>query len=152
MKKEIERKFLVERTKLLSLKLHNGLAISTGYFCENPEIRVRAVGKKAFITFKTSGLISREEYEYEIPLREAKNLLLLTELKIEKIRYKFPLNGHTWEIDFYEGANQGLIVAEVELTRESDTVTKPLWLGREVTEELRFRNQNLAKKPFSSWR
>jgi CYTH domain-containing protein len=149
MKREIERKFLVKKGKLLHLP--QGKTLVTGYFCENPEIRVRIEGNRGFLTIKTQGLISRNEFEYEICLREAKKILNLSCAKIEKNRSTLKIDGITWQIDLYKGLNRGLAIAEAELPNTSYELKKPLWVKTEVTEELRFRNYNLAKRPFSKW-
>ena len=149
MKREIERKFLVKKEKLPHLP--QGKTLVTGYFCENPEIRVRVEGSRGFLTIKTPGLTYRDEFEYEICLREAKKILKLSCAKIEKNRSTLKIDGITWQMDLYKGANEGLAIAEVELPNERFKFKTPLWVGEEVTEDLRFRNYNLTKRPFSKW-
>ena len=150
MKMEIERKFLIDPKRLP--KLSRGANIVQGYLSDSPEVRVRIQGKASTLTIKTVGIISREEFEYKIPLSDAKSLLKLTNLEVEKTRFFLNLNGHRWAIDFYKKENKGLVIAEVELKEEQEKIEKPLWIIKEVTQDPRYRNQSLAKKPFSEWR
>ncbi|OGY27696.1 MAG: hypothetical protein A2864_01305 [Candidatus Woykebacteria bacterium RIFCSPHIGHO2_01_FULL_39_12] len=150
MIREIERKFLIEPKRLP--KLSRGANIIQGYLSASPEVRVRIQGKASTLTIKTVGIISREEFEYKIPLSDAKKLMKLTDLKVEKARSFLKLGNDNWIIDFYKGANKGLVTAEIELKSEDGQVEKPLWAVKEITEDLRYRNQSLAKKPFSEWR
>lgn len=149
MKREIERKFLVDTNRLPKLKKR--LQITQVYYSRDPEIRIRIQDRDSFLTIKTVGLVARNEYEYKIPLTEAKKLINLTNLKVEKTRFNILLNKLRWEIDFYRGKNKGLVVAEVELPAESYKFNRPLWVREEVTEDLRYRNQSLAIKPFTTW-
>jgi adenylate cyclase len=116
-------------------------------------VRVRLIeDANGFVTIKTPGGITREEYEYAIPQEDARDLLRLTPWSvIAKTRYKLPLDGLVWEVDHYEGDNAGLWSAEVELESEDAAVTLPAWLADEVTEERRFNNVNLAQHPVSTW-
>jgi len=97
--------------------------------------------------------LSRDEYEYEIPLEDGQRILatLATCPVIEKVRYLVKVGNHTWEIDEFFGENEGLIVAEVELQSEDEKFEIPSWAGREVTEEVRFYNISLSKTPYNSW-
>jgi adenylate cyclase len=148
---EIERRFLV-RARLLP-PLGAGRRYTQAYLSASPEVRVRLIdGSDAFVTIKTDGGLTREEYEYPIPPEDARDLLRLTPWSvIAKTRYKLPLDGLVWEIDCYEGDNAGLWSAEVELESEDASVTLPPWLANEVTEERRFNNRNLAQQPLSAW-
>src|SRR3990167_875028 len=110
MAKEIERRFLVDKTRLPSLK--RGIFHIQGYLSLNPEIRIRLQRNRAFLTIKSPGDVVRSEFEYKVPLQDAKSLLELTHLKVAKTRYRLRLNGLTWEIDFYDGKNAGLVIAE----------------------------------------
>jgi adenylate cyclase len=96
---------------------------------------------------------TRSEYEYEIPLGDAKEMIetLAEKPLIEKTRYKIPLGNLTWEIDEFLGENEGLIVAEVELKSEDQILDKPVWVGDEVTNDPRYFNANLVKNPFTRW-
>ena len=147
---EIERQFLV-RVRLLPA-LEGGRRIEQAYLSASPEVRVRMIDDKAYITVKSDGSITREEYEYSIPVEEARSMLRLTPwFPILKTRYRLPLDGHVWEIDRYDAENEGLWSAEVELASEDEPVELPPWLGDEVTQEGRFKNKNLAQMPFATW-
>jgi CYTH domain-containing protein len=116
-------------------------------------VRVRIAGDKAKLTIKgvTKG-VSRAEYEYEIPLDDARELLELCEQPlIEKRRHLDEVGGKTFEVDVFLGANQGLIVAELELQSEDEAFDKPAWLGEEVSGDERYYNNNLIAKPFTTW-
>lgn len=153
---EIERKFLVRDQNFLEGVL--GTSYRQGYLLSTPEksARVRIAGTKGYITIK-SGVspdgFTRSEFEYEIPLDDAEKLLekLCDPKQIQKTRYKIPFEGNLWEIDVFEGANAGLIVAEVELTSEDQVVTLPPWIGEEVTTDSKYTNGRLAKEPFTLW-
>ncbi|MDT8899849.1 CYTH domain-containing protein [Anaeroselena agilis] len=154
MAKEIERKYLVKPGAWTPSA--GGTTIRQGYLSSVKErvVRVRTKGTKAFLTIKglTTG-ISRSEFEYEIPVQDAD--LLLTNLceqpLIEKIRHKEVYMGHTWEIDVFFGANDGLTVAEVELTDEKEKLVLPTWVGEEVSSDPRYFNSNLIANPYSKW-
>jgi adenylate cyclase len=151
---EIERKFLVaDQTIVDDLA---GVAITQAYLLDDPAcvIRVRRAGDRAFVTIKGAAVgISRPEYEYEIPLVDADEILATKghDGVIEKTRYRVPDGEITWEIDVFGGANAGLVVAEVELSDESQDVPEPAWLGPEVTDDPRYINVNLARHPFRDW-
>ncbi|MNQ63096.1 CYTH domain protein [compost metagenome] len=118
-------------------------------------MRVRIKGKKGFLTIKGighQGGMSRFEWENEIPLDEAQELLKLCEKgKIEKTRYEIRSGKHVFEVDEFYGENEGLIMAEIELESETDSFEKPDWLGEEVTNDERYYNAYLSKKPFKTW-
>ena len=153
---EIERKFLV-KNNLFKQQASTQNQIAQGYLSAVPErtVRVRIKGKKGFLTIKgasnESGL-SRFEWEKEIALDEAKNLLLLCEKGvINKTRFEIKYGNHTFEVDEFYDENEGLIVAEIELASETETFTKPDWLGEEVTGDVRYYNAYLSKNPFKKW-
>ncbi len=152
MAKEIERKFLVQASWQPQAE---GVKIAQGYLSTVPErtVRVRIKGDKGYLTIKGKNQgISRAEFEYEIPLRDAEELLKLAEQPIlSKTRYFEQQDGFTWEIDVFEGENQGLIVAEIELPDEQAAFAEPAWLGKEVSGDVRYYNANLIKNPFSQW-
>jgi adenylate cyclase len=154
MPKEIERKFLVKSRDFLNLA--QGTAIKQGYISSGPthSVRVRRYGDRAFITIKgpTKGM-TRDEFEYEIPLADAEEMLanLCERPPIEKTRYRVAVGNHTFEVDRFGGANAGLVVAEVELASEDEAVEMPDWIGREVTDDPRYYNSNLSRRPFSTW-
>ena len=154
MGKEIERKFLVKNDDWRSQG--DGKRYRQGYLSTVKErtVRVRTAGDKGFITVKGISVgASRSEYEYEIPAADANEMLdrLCERPLIEKVRYRVPHAGLVWEIDEFEGDNRGLIVAEVELKDEHQTVPLPGWVGEEVTGDPRYFNANLVAKPFTSW-
>jgi len=152
---EIERKFLV--TGSFREYATHQVRIVQGYLSSVPErtVRVRIKGDKGFLTIKgignTSGA-SRYEWEREIPVPEADQLLALCEPGvIDKIRYHVPAGPHTYEVDVFHGENDGLIVAEVELTSEDQAFERPTWLGTEVTGDPRYYNSALMKHPYRQW-
>jgi len=153
MAQEIERKFLVKGDAWQSG--HRTL-IRQGYLHNEPDgtVRVRTKGERAFLTIKggTTG-ITRLEFEYEIPLEAANQILdeLCQKPLIEKIRLEVNFGGFIWEIDEFLGENAGLVVAEIELEDESQEFIKPGWVGNEVSDDLRYQNANLVKKPYSEW-
>jgi len=150
---EIERKFLVD-TALLK-PLANGTKIRQGYLSVDPErvVRVRIADERAFLTIKgkSKGIV-RTELEYEIPKNEAEVLIKMChDFPVEKTRYKENIGDIIWEIDVFEGANEGLVMAEVELADENQKVDLPEWLGDEVSFDSRYYNSWLSKNPFSKW-
>jgi CYTH domain-containing protein len=117
-------------------------------------VRVRIEGERAVITVKgKSSGISRGEWEYEIPLADAAELLdgLCEQPLVEKVRHRIAHAGHTWEVDEFLGLNAGLVVAEIELGAEDEAFEKPAWVGAEVTGEKRYYNSNLIRLPYSRW-
>ena len=154
MGKEIERKFLVKGDSWRSQA--HGKRYRQGYLSTVKErtVRVRVAGDQGYITIKgiTVGA-ARAEYEYEIPLADANQMLdtLCERPIVEKTRYRLPQDNIVWEIDEFEGDNRGLIVAEVELKDEQQSYPKPDWLGQEVTGDPRYFNANLVAKPFTTW-
>lgn len=145
---EIERKFLVDEKKLPAQILINGEKISQGYLSVEPArtVRVRIKGERAFLTIKSVNVgIVRQEFEYEIPLEDAEEILKLCEKVLEKVRYKVEYAGHIWEIDIFGGRLAGLILAEVELTAPKEILELPDWLGDEVSDNPKYFNSNLAK-------
>jgi adenylate cyclase len=153
---EIERKFLVKDDSFKRDAFTEN-HIAQGYLSSVPErtVRVRIKGNKGFLTIKgisnESGL-SRFEWEKEIPVEEAKNLLLLCEKGvIDKTRFEVKLGNHVYEIDVFHGQNEGLIIAEIELGSENETFEKPNWLSNEVTNDKRYYNSYLSNNPYKSW-
>lgn len=149
---EIERKFLVSGT---DWRQGNGSRYCQGYLNHDKErtVRVRLTDKQAFICVKgiTRGA-SRMEFEYEIPAGDAEQLLKLCEGgNIQKIRHTIIHKGLKWEIDEFLGNNKGLVIAEVELESENQFFEKPRWLGKEVTDDPRYFNSNLAANPYNQW-
>jgi adenylate cyclase len=155
MAQEIERKFLVGDN---AWRAGNpaGLFYRQGYLSRVKErvVRVRSTGERGFLTVKgiTRG-ISRAEYEYEIPVGDANQMLehLCERPLIEKTRYEVPFEGMIWEVDEFLGDNLGLVLAEIGLPREGQEITLPPWLGEEVSEDARYYNANLVQHPFCRW-
>ena len=151
---EIERKFLLVNDSWRVNAV--GVLFRQGYLCTAPErtVRVRLEGEVGRLTIKgkAQGIV-RPEYEYEIPAKEAVELLEAHCLRplVEKTRYRIEYVGQLWEIDEFHGDNAGLIVAEIELEAESQEFTLPDWVGKEVSDEPRYFNANLVKKPFKEW-
>lgn len=153
---EIERKFLVKPSWHPA---SSGEEIAQGYLSSVPErtVRVRIRGDRGYLTVKgkNGGMDAarRAEFEYEIPVADARAMLALCELGvIEKVRHvELAADGHVWEIDVFHGANEGLVVAEVELGAEDEPFTRPDWLGEEVTGDARYYNSSLSKHPYTSW-
>ena len=153
MAKEIERKFLVDKTKWQAVS--KGMLLSQGYLSatENTTVRVRTTADKGFLTIKgkTQGF-SRDEYEYIIPLQDAQEMLTMCSDKlVTKYRYTEKHNDMLWEIDVFTDKNEGLILAEIELTSEEQKFVLPDWVEQEVTGDIRYYNSFLAKTPFSTW-
>lgn len=156
MANEIERKFLVsgEFKKLASKETR----IVQGYLSSVPErtVRVRIKGDKGFITIKGIGNASgasRYEWEKEIPKNEVEELLKICEPGvIDKTRYLVKVGEHTFEVDEFYGENNGLVLAEIELSTESEKFVKPEWLGEEVTGDTKYYNSMLMKNPFTKWK
>ena len=155
MNMEIERKFLVTgEYKSLASKSYR---IAQGYLSSSPgrTVRIRTKGDKGYITIKgksnESGL-SRYEWEKEIPINEAKELLMLCEQGIiDKIRYEVVFQNQKYEVDEFYGKNEGLTIAELELESETTSFSKPVWLGEEITGDKRYYNAQLSIKPFKHW-
>jgi len=155
MAQEIERKFLVKGDYKSSTKKET--RITQGYLSSVPErtVRVRIKGDKGFITIKGIGNASgasRYEWEKEIPVSEVKELLELCEPgAIDKTRFLVDSGKHTFEVDEFYGDNEGLTVAEVELSDENEDFIKPEWLGEEVTGDAKYFNSMLMKNPYKNW-
>ena len=151
---EIERKFLIkDKTWRPPVP---GKKYRQGYLSSVPErsVRIRIVDELGYLTIKgISKGASRLEYQYDIPVAEAKVMLaeLCEKPIIDKIRYTLEYKGLTWEIDRFFGDNEGLYIAEVELAREDQDIIKPQWVGKEVTEDPRYYNVNLIKNPYGKW-
>lgn len=147
---EIERKFLVDHNLWDRVEKPTPQLIVQAYLAKSPEktIRVRTKGDKGFLTIKgpTQG-ISRDEYEYEIPIQEATELIeKFADKVISKKRYEFPMGGYTWEVDVFLDKLEGLIVAEIELESEDDIFLKPEWIAEEVSHDPQYQNSNLVDR------
>lgn len=155
MAKEIERKFLVagdyKQTAVSSSH------IVQGYIGRTPSLtfRIRLRDERGYLTVKgrtDEAGMSRDEWEYEIPAADARELLAHSDGSIEKRRYMVPAGRHTFEVDEFFGANEGLTMAEVELSSPDETFERPAWLGDEVTGDKRYYNSQLLQHPYSTWK
>lgn len=152
---EIERKYLVDRTRWSPRD--GGTHLVQGYLSSHPErvVRVRIAGDAAKLTIKgiTTG-VTRVELEYDIPIDDARTMLdsMCERPLIDKHRYTEEVGGRTWEIDIFHGDNDGLVIAEVELDAETDQIELPPWAGAEVSDDPRYYNANLLTAPYSSWK
>ena len=153
---EVERKFLVHGTSW-SDQADTGRHIRQAYVVTDPavSVRIRIDGEdRSLLTVKMPNRgFTRLEFEYPIPLSDAEEMILACGTGvIEKRRYRLPAgDGLTWEVDRFEGANEGLVIAEIELEHEEQAFERPSWLGQEVTEDQRFQNAYLFRHPFKSW-
>jgi adenylate cyclase len=152
---EIERKFLVEGDAWRNA-VESSSRISQGYLVADPRItvRVRLRDDLAYLTIKgaTQGM-GRSEFEYQIPPADAQAMLqdLAVLAPVEKVRHLIRVGNHLWELDVFEGANAGLVMAEVELAAEDEPFVRPEWAGEEVTGDPRYFNAYLARQPFTLW-
>lgn len=155
MNLEIERKFLVKddawrQDAVASAELRQGYLANTA----TSSVRVRVAGSEGWLSVKgmRAGR-TREEFEYPIPLSDAVALLdgFTEGPPVEKIRHRVPVGGHEFEVDEFQGANRGLVVAEVELDDANEEFPRPRWLGDEVTDDARYYNFRLAGQPFCDW-
>lgn len=154
MATEIERKYLLKNDSWKQ-EVSSKNNIVQGYLSSKPErtVRIRITNNKGFVTIKSKNIGSlRKEFEYEIPIEDAKELILLCEKPIiQKTRYLVEHYSHIWEIDIFEGENQGLEVAEIELSQENEEFSIPDWIGQEVTNESKYYNSQLIINPFMNW-
>jgi adenylate cyclase len=151
---EIERKFLVtgdgwRKDAVRSEHIIQGYLANT----ERGSIRVRIAGERAGINIKSMTLgVSRREFDYPVPVADAEALLeLCMQPLIEKTRHYVPCGAHTFEVDEFEGANAGLVVAELELSHADEAFVRPPWLGEDVSHEPRYYNVCLVTHPYSAW-
>ncbi len=145
---EIERKFLLkndEWRKSVTSRIH----IKQGYICTEFEriVRIRITDSKAYITIKGKGMLTRPEFEYEIPVKDAEEMysIFCQKANLEKYRHIVFFKNHKWEIDEFAGRHQGLVFAEVELQSEDEKIEFPDWIGKEITDEPQYYNSNLVK-------
>jgi adenylate cyclase len=153
MTREIERKFLLRNEDWRGLA--PGKAYVQGYLAAGETCSVRIAEGGAALNIKSAAAgAARDEFEYEIPLEDARHMLALFATQsalIEKTRYTIEHQGFYWEIDEFHGRNQGLVVAEIELEREDQAFAKPAWIGEEVTDDPRYYNARLARAPYGEW-
>lgn len=155
MSLEIEKKFLVLDDSWQA-EAGSGVRYRQGYLSESGpgSVRVRIGGQRAFLNIKSATLAQqRLEYEYEIPLDDAEEMLdrVCTKPLVEKTRYEVKHQGHLWEVDVFEADNAGLVVAEIELDRVDEAFVRPAWVGEEVSDDPRYYNVCLVKHPYKSW-
>lgn len=154
MAKEIERKFLVSPS--LRKTLEGGVRISQGYVktSDKTVVRARIKGERAFLTLKgeVKG-ITCSEFEYEIPVQDASEIIeeLCHGSTVDKTRYEIKDSGYLWEVDVFHGENEGLVVAELELSSEAESVPIPNWVVEEVTGQAKYFNSSLLTMPYSKW-
>jgi adenylate cyclase len=152
--REIERKFLLRDGGWRSAATER-VPMSQGYIAGSGRnsVRVRLAAERAWLNIKSGGLVAaRHEFEYAIPPADARELLALAAGPlIEKTRYLVPFGGFEWEVDEFHGANQGLVVAEIELDDERQEFPRPTWIGAEVTHLERYYNVKLVQHPYSEW-
>jgi len=165
MNKEIERKFLVKiavLTPLLDLGVPS--AITQAYLTNKIDYTVRVrtstrikdcyapAASKGFLTIKgrNQGIV-RPEYEYEIPYQEALDIIQMSNVTIQKDRYRVHTMQHVWEVDFFHGLNEGLVIAEIELQAKDEHVELPSWIDKEVSDKACYYNSNLIKSPYCQW-
>lgn len=149
--KEIERKYLVDLKKWSPE--NKGTHILQFYLSDKPTVRIRIAGVQGFITIKgqTEG-VSRAEFEYEIPVDDALDMIKLAiYIPIEKTRYDVVYNDQLFTVDVFEGKNEGLVVAEIEIESENQKIDLPDWIIEEVSYDSNYYNSNLSKNPFSEW-
>lgn len=153
MAKEIERKFLVNPSKLPAGQ--NGDEYMQGYLSitDTGVTRIRVISEQGFLTIKSKTIgITRDEYEYEIPFKDAVRLIKLSQGEvIHKTRTKIVFDGKKWEIDEFHGKNKGLWLAEIELVDSKESFSKPEWVLDDVSNDKKYFNSNLSTKPFCSW-
>lgn len=152
---EIERKYRV-LNDAWKLNADSGMEMQQGYLLgsERASVRVRLHGESANINIKSATLgIRRDEFEYSIPLDDAVYMLtnLCQKPIIKKKRYHVEVENHRWEVDVFEGDNHGLVVAEIELTREDEVFIIPEWIGEEVSHDHRYYNTCLVTHPYKDW-
>lgn len=155
MAKEIERKYRLKNNNWKS-QVKTSHTIKQGYLNLEPTrtVRVRIIDNKALLTIKGKNIkTTRLEFEYQIPIDDALQLLQLCEKPLlEKTRHEVHLDNLIWEIDEFEGDNQGLTIAEVELQNENQKINLPPWIDQEVSHDPRYYNSNLIKKPYKNWK
>ncbi len=153
---EIEHKFLLQNDDWKALASHSS-NYKQGYLISDKKrsVRIRISNDKAWLNIKSATIgASRQEYEYEIPINEGLEIIntLCEKPLIEKTRHFVPILQHTWEIDVFSGENDGLIIAEIELSEINESFHIPDWIGTDVTLDLRYYNNSLCKNPYKLWK
>jgi CYTH domain-containing protein len=148
--KEIERKFIVPIEYVDFIKSFNGISIKQAYVQNEIDrtVRIRTKADKAFLTIKIGkDALSRDEFEYQIPVQDALSMMEILQLKaLSKTRYEINFENHLWEVDVFEGKLDGLIIAEIELKAEDESFITPPWVGKEVTNDSSYLNARLIEK------
>ena len=153
MNLEIERRFLINESNFILPKVKKSIKQGYLFSDSNQALRVRMIEKQYFLTYKYKKTsINRYEFEYLISEEDGEKLLSLSEHHIiVKERYYRKIDEHLWEIDIFHGENEGLIIAEVELKDEKEQINIPNWIGDEISDDERYFNFNLSKKPYCHW-
>jgi adenylate cyclase len=156
MPTEIERKYLINLEEIDLPK--KGVLIKQGFIPVSSEtktvVRVRIKGSEAFLTIKGGNIgATRLEFEYQIPFDDAEEMLANLCLKplIEKTRFELNIERHCWEVDVFHGENNGLVIAEIELSEEGEEFALPTWIAKEVTDDPKYYNSNLLEHPYNLW-
>jgi len=153
---ETERKFTVTGDFMKDVK--SSKRITQGYICADPgrTVRIRMAGTEAFLTIKGPSdekFWSRYEFEQKVSPADAEELIkLCVSGIIDKVRHYIPVGSHIWEVDVFQGDNEGLIIAEIELESENESFEMPGWVGEEVTTDRRYYNSMLSKMPYKQWK
>ena len=153
MNLEIERRFLINESNFILPKVKKSIKQGYLFSDSNQALRVRMIEKQYFLTYKYKKTsINKYEFEYSISKEDGEKLLSLSEHHIIiKERYYRKIDEHLWEIDIFHGENEGLIIAEVELKDEKEQINIPNWIGDEISDDERYFNFNLSKKPYCHW-
>ena len=153
MNLEIERRFLINKSNFTLPKVRKSIKQGYLFSDSNQALRVRMIGQEYFLTYKyKKSAINRYEFEYSISKEDGDKLISLSEyFIITKDRYYREIDNHVWEIDVFHGENKGLIIAEIELEDENEKINIPNWVGMEISNDERYFNFNLSKKPYRSW-
>jgi adenylate cyclase len=149
MAREIERKFLVHLDRLPEAARTGGARLTQGYLSFSPSVRVRLSEQdgdtRAWLTIKGSGRIDRDEFEYEIPVDDARSMLAIAQASLSKVRHLVPHGDHVWEVDQFTGAHEGFWMAEIELEHPDEPFLCPDWIDREVSDDPRYTNAAMAR-------
>jgi adenylate cyclase len=152
---EIERKFLVDTSRLPGCLKQTPIAQGYLSIDKDRTVRIRVANNKGYMTVKgpsSENGLTRFEWEHKIPAADAAAMMFLCEDAIVKTRSHMIVNGHLWEIDTFDGLNKGLVVAEIELTHEDEIFTIPDWVTKEVTGDVRYYNSSLLNNPYTRWK
>ena len=153
MNLEIERRFLINESNFTLPKVRKSIKQGYLFSDSNQALRVRMIGQEYLLTYKyKKSAINRYEFEYSISQEDGEKLLSLSDnFIITKERYYRKIDKHLWEIDVFHGENEGLMIAEIELEDENEKINIPNWVGMEISNDKRYFNFNLSKKPYRDW-